>query len=627
MKRVLTMLALLACALPSPSAVLLTDCSEESLRTLVANGGTFTLQCTNPITLTRPLVITRNTTIIATNKAALTGASKSRLIVVHPGVSLTLSNVGLFSGRHTSTNFNDGGIPDTAGAAIFNDGGTVNFFNAQIDGNAVVGTPGAAGADGATGKDGEDGGDGAGGAIYNRAGLVLLSNCVLNANSATGGVAGRGGNATAGVLGNGGDGGRGGSGGGAAIFSQAGTLLIYNSTFTNNQATGAQGGIAGTQMGLGFRGHIGESGAALGGAIATAGAYAVVNGCTFVNNSVKGPDGLVGVAGIRNQEGDTGGEGGDAAGGAISNGGSLLMTNCTLVGNSTLGGKGGLGGAGSPDSLGTDGGNGGNGGDAVGGAIENAGSLKLINCTFSNNKATPGEPALGGAGGGTFGDAGDPGSLGQVFAGGIYNRGPEFSLANTIVSQSAGGNFYGNHTDLGGNISSDPTALFVSGGSRVNLDPLLQALANNGGPTFTMAIDTNSPAYNAALALYSPPTDQRGTNRVHPFDIGAFEFRQTLPPATNGTTSLTNALPLFISTNTSSNITLRWLATTNHILQSSTNLLTNGWTKVTQTPTLYRGYYNLQLSIPTNTPVRFFRVFTLAGTTSTNTIVLPPTPQ
>jgi hypothetical protein len=69
-----------------------------------------------------------------------------------------------------------------------------------------------------------------------------------------------------------------------------------------------------------------------------------------------------------------------------------------------------------------------------------------------------------------------------------------------------------------------------------NVNPMLSGLANNGGPTQTMALLTGSPAIDAIPVAHctdqaSPPnritTDQRGFARPdeaeHVCDIGAFE--------------------------------------------------------------------------------------------------------
>ncbi|MGH8040786.1 MAG: choice-of-anchor Q domain-containing protein [Rudaea sp.] len=59
-------------------------------------------------------------------------------------------------------------------------------------------------------------------------------------------------------------------------------------------------------------------------------------------------------------------------------------------------------------------------------------------------------------------------------------------------------------------------------------DPLLQPLADNGGPTLTHAFRIGSPAFGSGVRLGNPPTDQRGTGfpRQAPngdVDIGAYQ--------------------------------------------------------------------------------------------------------
>src|SRR5262249_44043164 len=54
-------------------------------------------------------------------------------------------------------------------------------------------------------------------------------------------------------------------------------------------------------------------------------------------------------------------------------------------------------------------------------------------------------------------------------------------------------------------------------------DPKLGPLADNGGPTQTMALLPGSPALNAAGPALAPATDQRGFARGAAPDIGAYE--------------------------------------------------------------------------------------------------------
>jgi hypothetical protein len=62
-------------------------------------------------------------------------------------------------------------------------------------------------------------------------------------------------------------------------------------------------------------------------------------------------------------------------------------------------------------------------------------------------------------------------------------------------------------------------------------DPKLGPLADNGGPTFTMALLPGSRAIDAANTALAPATDQRGFPRPAGLaaDIGAFEYGSVMP--------------------------------------------------------------------------------------------------
>lgn len=611
-------------------------CTEESLRAAVGIGGIQRLDCsTNSIStiqLTAPLVVERDLTLTSTQTVILDGQSATRLLIVRPGVRLTLQNVYLFSGRQTETNLNDGGIADTAGAAIYNDRGTVTIINGRLQANAVVGVTGRAG-NASTGDDGEPGGDAPGAAIYNNFGQLVVSNTVFEANSV---IAGPGGNGAAGASGFGGNGGHGGNGGsaaGAAIYSNGGTVFVAGCTFTNNTAVGAQAGTGGAGGGfLGFSGEPGDAGDGVGGAIAGADAEISIYACTFVTNTVKGAAGLAGNAGVLNHEGDQGRNGGDGAGGAAFTTGRLSVTNSTFFANAATGGAGGAGGTAGNQGFGNNGGNGGNGGSGTGGAIETTSPAVVVNCTFSDNGVTGG--AGGAAGQATgLGDPGKAGSVGAATGGSIYGRGSEIVLANSILANSKV-TIAGNVSDRGGNLSTDLNALLISGLSKRLVNPSILPLANNGGPTATMGLLTNSPAINHGVAEFCPPFDQRGTNRIGICDIGAFElaFAQTniaLPPIP------TNVLSSFSIARGTNQILLQWPAGyTNLFLQSTTNLLLTNTAWSTLAPGGTTNGSNIVFPVSTanaNRPRAFFRLIgltnlSLTTITNTNSIPLPPSP-
>ncbi len=151
------------------------------------------------------------------------------------------------------------------------------------------------------------------------------------------------------------------------------------------------------------------------------------------------------------------------------------------------------------------------GGDSAGGAIRTWVNATILNSTFDANSA----PA------------------GSVFA----IRGGTTSIGNTIVSNSADGGALdacsiadGTLTDLGGNLEHPSNSCgFSSASHDVFGDPLLGALADNGGPTETMALETGSAATGAGLTsicLAEPVggVDQRGHSRsAGACAIGAYE--------------------------------------------------------------------------------------------------------
>jgi hypothetical protein len=167
-----------------------------------------------------------------------------------------------------------------------------------------------------------------------------------------------------------------------------------------------------------------------------------------------------------------------------------------------------------------------------GGGIFTNGTVSAINSTISGNAA--------GQGSGIFNDQ-PPGNLSMVNLTIAANTGSGEAIrnrnvataVNTIVSNpNSVSNCGGNIGSNGHNISSDGTCGFTGAGDISNVDPLLEPLADNGGPTQTHALLGASPAIDAADNLVCPATDQRGAERprdgnadgVPVCDIGAFEL-------------------------------------------------------------------------------------------------------
>jgi CSLREA domain-containing protein len=104
---------------------------------------------------------------------------------------------------------------------------------------------------------------------------------------------------------------------------------------------------------------------------------------------------------------------------------------------------------------------------------------------------------------------------------------PEISLVNTIVAGNPGGDCSPSDTSFlsSHSLDSDGTCPLSGPGDLPATDPLLDPLADNGGPTDTHALLAGSPALDAGDNATCLATDQRGVTRPQGpgCDIGAFE--------------------------------------------------------------------------------------------------------
>lgn len=148
-----------------------------------------------------------------------------------------------------------------------------------------------------------------------------------------------------------------------------------------------------------------------------------------------------------------------------------------------------------------------------GGGIYSAGTMTLLNTTISGN--------AGSEGGGIINAGGDPSSL---------------TLRNSIIGNSVSGGDCANvglFSDGGYNIVEDGSCITAS--TSRNGDPLLDSLADNGGPTLTHALLFGSPALDGVgEGFCTVESDQRGVARPQPAgglcDIGAFELALSNQP-------------------------------------------------------------------------------------------------
>lgn len=281
-----------------------------------------------------------------------------------------------------------------------------------------------------------------------------------------------------------------GPGGDGGAITSLGGLIVRRSTFEENQ--GGQGGQGGAAAG------------GRGGAIAVPAGLAWIESSTFAANASG--DGRSGAL--------------DGAGGAIwVGGGDVTLNNSTLSGNQI--------GATSA------------GGNATGGGLQvTAGTARLRNVTVTANAAN-------GAGGG------------------VARSGGTLELANSIVggnasSATASEDCTGTLSSLGYNVvrvnngcAGSLIATDQSGTAASPLEPGLDPLADNGGPTGTHALVTGSPAIDGgdpadclgwdpeAGADFPFTTDQRSEPRPTDgdgdtgvvCDAGAFEAPTLVLPS------------------------------------------------------------------------------------------------
>lgn len=278
------------------------------------------------------------------------------------------------------------------------------------------------------------------------------------------------------------------------------STIIDGGTTTRVFQMGAKGDIAVTMSGLTIQNGAATFGA---GIRALLGVTLTLDGVTIDNNVAQCDGGGIMSEGIltishsaitNNQSLCT-----DSGGGIMSEG-QLSLTNVTLSGNFA-------------DN---------------GGAIRNDGLAQLLNVTIYNNEA-------------------------EIAVGGILNNG-SMTITNTIVGASINGNCGGNGTFTSGghNIEDEDTCGFTDPSDRVNTDPVVGPLQDNGGPTDTHGLPANSPAVDTGDDGACPSDDQRGEPRpadgdqdgAPACDIGAYELQAVPPVAPTATVGAGGATPV-----------------------------------------------------------------------------------
>lgn len=298
---------------------------------------------------------------------------------------------------------------------------------------------------------------------------------------------------------------------GRVIHILSGNVVFNNVTITGADTVGRGGGIF----------------------IASAGSIVTLNNCVITGNTVE----------LSTSSGDGGG-----GGGIDNNGGILTLNNCTVSDNKSTRNGGGIYTLGGTVNIykSTISGNEATNSDSYGGGIyqRDSGVLLLQNSTISDNSAYEGGGIF------AFSSSGSPsitlhsctvvnnsagsrgGGISRWSTGGYGTIRPV--LTNTIIANNTGGTapdcYTNNITSNGYNLIENTTGfggtLTTVASDITGVDPLLDALADNGGPTQTHALQAGSPASPAVDAGGSClAADQRGTTRPQgaTCDIGAYE--------------------------------------------------------------------------------------------------------
>jgi CSLREA domain-containing protein len=334
---------------------------------------------------------------------------------------------------------------------------------------------------------GDAGAGNLGGAIYNSpSGHLTTSNCFFTANVA--------------------------NHGGGAIYN-AGYLKVTQSAFSSNYVANGYGGaiaagglsaVHASSTTIVTSSFFNKNGSyqlgtndfntRRGGAISVIGGTLHVSGSSFTNNKA-------------------------GRGGAIFAGGNdgfFTLTDSTLSGNATKCDSCGYTGTGGAIHIG-------------GGSYNTPATVGIENVTISGNTA----PIGGGIYNGqysiiTLSSATISGNSAQSPGSNINSgaTGSQVLLSDTIIANGQGAsNCTGTLVDSGGNIDDGSSCgLSMATGSLPNTSPQLVFVIplNNGGPTFTFALESTSPALR--LGINCPAADQRGFSRPATHcDSGAFE--------------------------------------------------------------------------------------------------------
>lgn len=431
----------------------------------------------------------------------------------------------------SATSGGTGGFGGSGGGIAADNSGAV------ISGSTITGNLGGLGGDGGCAATPGFGGNAGSGGGISASSLTLTNSTVSDNQTRNGGLAGSDGD-TANTTASG----RGGDGGGIRAYSGAtisGSTISGNVTGagrgnapgTTGNAGGSQGGDGGGAL-LGGAGsvtnstfsgnHTGNGAASAtlhGNQGGTGGGIAITDsdfipGTGYVISRSTFSDNFTGVGGNSPTNPGPGGAGGAIYVGNTNAVRTVAVSDSTLTGNST-----GVGGNHTGGGTGAAGGRGG----AVG--VGDNGAIGLTHLTIADN---------------TTGTGGTGGAAGAQPDGGAIDMSSPFvastvTVKNSILASNVPATCAVSNatlTDGGRNLVFGTQCTDITAFSTA--DPLLAALADNGGSTQTRAIGDASPARDAVPATGAgcTATDQRNTTRPQgsACDAGAFEIFVPPPP-------------------------------------------------------------------------------------------------
>jgi hypothetical protein len=244
-----------------------------------------------------------------------------------------------------------------------------------------------------------------------------------------------------------------------------------------------------------------------------------------------------------------GGFEGKASGAGISNNGTLNLIRSTVSGNEAA----------------ASGGSGFNVAEGAGLANGNAGTTKVTidRSTISGNTTAATGPGASRTGGGVTVYGSFFSIVSSTIAANSAQTGANLAInfagatvQNTILAQPLGGaNCNGTVTSAGYNLTDASGCGLTQPTDQAGVDPKLSpaGLADNGGPTKTIALLEGSPAIDKGLSSAGEAADQRGLTRPVEIpgvanaeggdgtDIGAFEVQLSPAQATGGSTQPSGA--------------------------------------------------------------------------------------